>query len=267
MSESDCPLPVIALLTDFGIEDGFVGVMRGVIAGIAPKAVVIDHSHAVPPQDIRAASFLLSSSAKYFPPRTIHVAVVDPGVGSKRRGLALESGGRLFVGPDNGIFTSFLDGARIHSLENPEYWLPQVSHTFHGRDIFAPVAAHLANSCPLERLGPEIFDPIRLELLKANATSDGWQGRLVYIDRFGNLVTSFTEENVSNLAAGGPLEVRLEDGSVWPVCKTYSEVPAYGPCAVMGGFGTLELSINLGHAAEKTGALAGWKALLRIKSD
>ncbi|HET8575537.1 MAG TPA: SAM-dependent chlorinase/fluorinase, partial [Methylomirabilota bacterium] len=148
--------PIITLTTDFGSRDPFVGVMKGVILGICPAARLVDLSHEVSPQDVLEGALMLESSARFFPPGTIHLAVVDPGVGSRRRGLAVSAAGQCFVGPDNGLFTATLEepGWVAVSLENPAYRLTQVSGTFHGRDIFAPAAAHLACGVALERLGP-----------------------------------------------------------------------------------------------------------------
>jgi len=258
MSEHPPTHPIITLLTDFGTADGYVGVLKGVIANIAPSAKVIDISHGIPPQNIRAAAFLLSESWRYFPAGTIHVAVVDPGVGSTRRGLAAQSGAGHFVGPDNGVLTTaFETGAIIRSLENSDFWLEGVSNTFHGRDIFAPVAANLAAGCDFCRLGPEIDDPVRFSVLKPIADGNAWIGEIVYTDHFGNLVTNFTEEFLRKPEMGPGWAITLEDKSVWPVVTTYSEVPAGNPCAVVGGFQRLELAINGGNASATSGSVIG----------
>jgi S-adenosyl-L-methionine hydrolase (adenosine-forming) len=250
------PRRTISLLTDFGTRDGFVGVMKGVIAGIAPEANVIDHSHKVPPQDILSASLLLETSYRFFPKGSIHVVVVDPGVGPGRRGLVVESQERFFVGPDNGVLTPVLEKARIHSIENTDFMLPRISMTFHGRDVFAPVAAHLANGRRLEEFGPPVVDPVQICLPQPILSQDGLEGMVQYIDRFGNLITNFDSTIVTSLVAGRMVAV-LEDGSEWPFKGTYSDVSPGQPCAVMGGFDRLELSVFLGSAEDRTGAKVG----------
>ena len=254
--------PPIVLLTDFGTRDGYVGVMKGVIARIAPGTPVIDLSHEVPPQDIRSASFLLGEWFRYFPDGSVHVAVVDPGVGSSRRGLALHSQGHFFVGPDNGLLSLVLDGAEVFCLDRSEYWLDEVSNTFHGRDVFAPVAAHLAKGVPLCALGSPVEDSARLSFLEPEASEGGWLGEILYIDRFGNLITNFTKQFVED-NVGCSCVAKLKGETVWPVCQTYSEVPTGERCAVFGGFGRLELSVNQGNAASLSGAQVGDTVYLR----
>lgn len=248
------PAPIV-LLTDFGLQDGYVGVMKGVIAGIAPGVPVIDLSHEIPPQDIPSAAFLLETSWSYFPERSVFVAVVDPGVGSTRRGLALRSHDRFFVGPDNGILSGVIDTAHeARCIENRTLWLPEVSRTFHGRDIFAPVAAALAAGTPFSQVGPPLPDPIRLEPPLPRQTDEGVAGEVVYVDRFGNLVTNLPP---------GLLEGRREwvartcDGVEWPPRATYSDAAPGERCAVVGGWGRLELSVNQGSAAHQSGLGVG----------
>ncbi len=250
------PYQVISLLTDFGNRDGYAGVMKGVIAGIAPKAQVIDLSHKIPAQNILSACLLLETSYQFFPPGSIHVVVVDPGVGLGRRGLVAESGGKFFTAPDNGALTPILDGARIHSIEKAEFMLERVSLTFHGRDVFAPVAAHLACGHRVEEFGPEVKDPVRLQYPQPTLSADGIEGMVLYIDRFGNLITNFDVLVVNSLREGQVVAV-LEDGSEWPLKQTYSDVSAGQRCAVMGGFDRLELSIYLGSAEDRSGAKVG----------
>jgi S-adenosyl-L-methionine hydrolase (adenosine-forming) len=261
MSDRGDSPPPIVLLTDFGTRDGYPGVMKGAIARIAPGVPVIDLSHEVPPQDVRSASFLLGESFRHFPDRTVHVAVVDPGVGSSRRGLALRSRGHFFVGPDNGLFTPVLDEAEVHSLDDPAYWLENVSNTFHGRDVFAPVAAHLASGVPLAALGHPVGDSVRLEFSAPLEVEGGWRGEVVYVDRFGNLVTNLTKQFVED-DVGGSCVARLGGEDTWPVRRTYSDVPTGERCSVVGGFGRLELSVNQGNAASVSGAKVGDRVFL-----
>ena len=189
---------LITLLTDFGVRDEYVGCLKGVILGLNPRAVLVDLSHEVPPQDIRAGAFILAATAPFFPTGTIHLAVVDPGVGTSRRPLAARCRGQFWVGPDNGLFHLIFAGQgdlEIVSLENPAYFRPQVAATFHGRDLFAPVAAHLSLGVDLRQLGPTVTDPIRLPWPEPTFTAKIIRGEIIHVDRFGNLV--------SNIAAAG----------------------------------------------------------------
>jgi len=167
---------ILTLMTDFGLKDGNVGVMKGVILGIAPQTQIIDLSHTISPQDVIEAALILHRSVPYFPPGSVHVVVVDPGVGTARRPMAAELDGQYFVGPDNGLITRWLERveregkpARFFHLNQQQYWLPEISHVFHGRDIFAPSAAHLVTGVPLEKLGSSILDPVRLALPQPSA--------------------------------------------------------------------------------------------------
>lgn len=189
-------MPILTLTTDFGTKDGFVGTLKGVIWGICPAAQIADITHEVSPQNILEGAFALWRAYPYFPADTVHVAVVDPGVGTHRRPIALRVHGHIFVGPDNGLFTPMLEDAEkngwpleIVELTNEKYFLPNVSHTFHGRDIFSPVAAHLANGVPLADLGPAVPDPVRIPLPKPERTATGWLAHVTVIDVFGNCTT------------------------------------------------------------------------------
>ncbi len=189
-------MPTLTLTTDFGSKDGFVGTLKGVIWGICPSAQIADISHDISPQNVLEGAFALWRAYSFFPPGSIHLAVVDPGVGTLRRPLALRLGDHTFVGPDNGLFTPMFEDAEkkgwrmemVH-LTNNNYFLSEVSHTFHGRDIFAPVAAHLANGVQFTDLGLPITDPIRLKMPIPEKTSEGWRAHITVIDVFGNLTT------------------------------------------------------------------------------
>jgi len=196
---------VITLTTDFGYEDSYVAAMKGVILTINPRAIIVDVTHAVPPQNVQAGAFALMGAAPYFAKGTVHVAVVDPGVGTERRAIAMQSAGQFFVGPDNGVLTL---AAQAHNLRrklalvrlsstikavhllNAAYWLTEVSSTFHGRDIFAPVAAHLSNGEPLDNFGLPIEDYALIELTSPTERDDALLGEIMYVDRFGNLITN-----------------------------------------------------------------------------
>lgn len=259
------PPPVIALLTDFGTRDIYAGVMRGVIADLAPHARVVDLTHEVRPQGVADAAFLLDAAAPYFPAGTIHVAVVDPGVGSERRILCVRTSRATYLAPDNGLLTKILEresSARIVSVEDPTYFLPEVSSTFHGRDIFAPVAAHLARGLDPGRLGPELESIRPLDLPHASETSPGvLSGELIYVDGFGNLVTNVPTANLSQVDL-----LTLRDTEIQgPLCQSYSERDE-GELLLLGGSsGLLEISINQGNAAEHLGARRGDPVAVRMR--
>jgi S-adenosyl-L-methionine hydrolase (adenosine-forming) len=241
--------PIIGLLTDFGQQDHYVGVMKAVIAGIAPDARLIDVSHAVPPQSILAGQRLLRASVPYFPAGSIFLAVVDPGVGSARRPMALRSAGHTFVGPDNGLFTPWLPGDQAVELAAPGYRLAHTSATFHGRDVFAPATAHLAAGVPLDRLGPPLPEPVRLESPTPARGEDGTiSGEVVYVDVFGNLIT-----NIAGVSGGAVLIA----GRELPPRRTYAEAAPGELLALTGSEGELEIAVRDGSAAALLGAGAG----------
>jgi len=196
-------MPILTLTTDFGLKDGFVGTMKGVILGICPGAKLIDLTHTIAPQNVLESAFALWRAYSFFPPGTVHLAVVDPGVGTQRRPLAARIGEHFFVGPDNGLFTPIYEDAEknrwkmdIVHLTNEKYWLPAISQTFHGRDIFSPVAAHLANGIPLSDLGLAIHNPIRIQLPKPEKTMAGWRAHVTVVDVFGNCTTDLPAPEV-----------------------------------------------------------------------
>lgn len=242
--------PLITLLTDFGTQDAYVGILKGVIAQICPIAQVVDLTHRIPPQDRLAARFNLLNAYPYFPRGTIHLVVVDPGVGTERRGVAIQTSRAFLVGPDNGVFSGILQthpALAAVTLTNPQYWYAAtISSTFHGRDIFAPVAAHLADGIPLAALG-ETIDPdslVSLDIPVAIApTPDTRQGVLQYIDHFGNLIT-----NLSGQDLPGDAWVVHFQGQVLPGHQTYGEVAPGTPVVLVGSHGWVEIAINGGNA-------------------
>ncbi len=261
------PRSVLALLTDFGTRDSYVGVMKGVILGIAPGVALVDLTHEIPPQNVRAAAYNLLVSYRYFPAGTVFCCVVDPGVGSQRRAVAVRAGAYTFVCPDNGLLTAVLNetpAAHAVSLENPEYHLPHVSATFHGRDIFAPVAAHLARGVPLEALGPEL-DPghlVRLDWPRPRPTADGgWEAVVVYADHFGNLVTNLP----GHLLAPPADAWRVDVGplTISGVRRTFADVEVGEPVAYVGSSGFLELAVRQGNARRQWNVGPGLMVRLR----
>lgn len=237
-------MTVVTLLTDFGISDTYVGMMKGVIASIAPDAHVVDLTHDVPPQDVQAGAFHLMVAYGYFPPGTVHVAVVDPGVGTGRAIITVRAGGHLFVGPDNGVLRWAVESAggaeRAVRVENRDYALPVVSATFHGRDVMAPAAAHLARGLPLESLGPAA------ETLAGEAFPESHAGRgiVVHVDRFGNCITNLRPP------LGATVDVL---GRHLPVVRTYGDAPPRQPVALVGSASLLEIAINGESAAARLG--------------
>lgn len=257
---------VVTFLTDFGLRDGFVGTMKGVVLHLCPHANLIDISHEIPPQDIRAAALVLRSAAPYFPPRTVHVVVVDPGVGTARRAICVETERAFFVGPDNGVLTwaapSELRRAVV-SLENPVYFLHPVSATFHGRDVFAPVAAHLANGLEPAFLGPRVEEIIELAWPPVVRRDDGSiEGQVVYQDRFGNLITNLEGSHLRDFPPG---EVWLTIGSsmIHGIVPTYGAVPPGELAALVNSWGLLEIAVRNGSAAHNLGLGVGARVTVR----
>jgi len=247
-------MKIITLLTDFGLHDGYPGVMKGVIWNIAPQAQLVDLCHDIPPQAVMQAALLLGRSAPFFPTGTIHLAVVDPGVGTWRRAIAASLGEHFFVGPDNGLLTLLLDNAEndhqvveLVNLDKPAYWRSAVSKTFHGRDIFAPVAAHLAVGIPLDQVGSPIHDPIRLDIPRPKRTSHGWSGQVLYIDHFGNLSTNIT---ASHIGSSGVVMVTLRDTRITGMAQTFGDSLAGSLITLIDSFGALSISVVNGSAAD-----------------
>ena len=254
-------MSVITLTTDFGIKDGNVGVMKGVIWGIASRALIADLSHMISAQDIAEGGLILSRSAPYFPPGTVHVVVVDPGVGTGRRPIAARLGEQYFVGPDNGLVTMLLEqverdglpGEFIH-LNRSRYWLEDVSPVFHGRDIFAPVAAHLANGVPLSQLGSQVADPVRLALSQPERTSFGWRGEVIHIDHFGNIATNL---RVEHLGRPAQVAVRLGNVEISAMVLTFGDRSPGELVSLYGSTGNLIVCVVNGNAASRLGVRVG----------
>jgi S-adenosyl-L-methionine hydrolase (adenosine-forming) len=248
---------IITLLSDFGLSDVYVGVMKGVIAQINPALTVIDLTHQIPPQDIAAARFSIMNAYPYFPDGTVHVAVVDPGVGSHRRAIAVQLDAGFLVGPDNGLFSGVLSQTKVVAaveLTNSQYWRTATpSTTFHGRDIFAAVGAHLASSVPLEVLGDAIAPEtlVQLKIPERIPTDNSIVGCIQYIDRFGNLVTNIPATDVwgktwSVAVAESPTQT-LPERSI-PSSQTYSDRPLGEVVALIGSHGWVEIAVNGGSA-------------------
>jgi len=276
-------MSIITLTTDFGTSDGYVGTVKGVILSLAPNVTLVDITHEIAPQHIQQAAYVLHAAAPYFPPGTIHLAVVDPGVGSQRRALVVRTSKGFLVGPDNGLFTLFLadePGAECHAMTQPAFRLPHVSATFHGRDVFAPAAAHLARrldhseaqrateSLPrdpeasrrytaqagllaLEEWGPRVNDPVTFTIPKPAQQPDGsCLGHVLYADHFGNLITSITGDVLAHL---DHVEISIGQRRIAGIKRTYTEAAPGDLIALVGSSGHVEISVVNGNAAQSLG--------------
>lgn len=262
---------IIALLTDFGVRDHYVASMKAAILGICPDAAIVDVTHDIAPQDVRAGSAVLAAAYLDFPPDTIFVAVVDPGVGSARRAIAAEVGRHRFVGPDNGLFSGVFARtapARVVELTSPEYAKPDISRTFEGRDRFAPAAAWLATGVPIERLGSAVaIDTLtRLTMAAPTLGSSDIGGEVARVDHFGNLITNVDRRVFDALAGDRPMIVRA-GGRAIPVVRTYADVPAGALCAVFGSTRHLEIAVNTGNAAALLGMGVGARVVISPARD
>ncbi|MBN1312115.1 MAG: SAM-dependent chlorinase/fluorinase [Anaerolineae bacterium] len=264
--------PIITLLTDFGERDAYVGVMKGVILSIVPDIQLVDISHQVDPQNVRQAAAILANVYTYYPPHAVHLAVVDPGVGTERQPIALETSRGIFVAPDNGL----LAYVRLREpsstpvlLEEPAYWLPTPSSTFHGRDIFSPAAAHLACGIPVRKMGRVLDTIAELPMEPLEITPTMIRGKVVYIDHFGNLITNicylrWLDSKILELRPSqmqpettvpvrvSAKEIRVIGGQhvIMSIHQTYKMVEIGQAVAIVGSNGALEISINQGNASE-----------------
>jgi S-adenosylmethionine hydrolase len=263
--------PVVTLLTDFGHHDPFVGAMKGVILGICPDATLVDLTHDVAPYDIAAGSFLLETAVAYFPSGTVHLAVIDPGVGGVRRPIAAQVGDQRFVAPDNGLLTGLLGRGRpeaVHVLAEPAYRLHPVSQSFHGRDIFAPAAGHLAAGLPIERLGPAVTDPVRLAMPAPQPGREGELiGRVIWVDHFGNCITDLPAAALDARPGDGAPRLLLDGAPdrVFPVVTSYEAAGPGGEAALVGSSGHLELFASQGSLAARHAVAPGRKVRLLLR--
>ena len=277
-------LPLVTLTTDFGTVDGYVGTMKGVILTIAPTAHLVDISHEIAPQNLRQAAYVLYTSYPFFPPGTVQLVVVDPGVGSARRPIALRTPAGDFVAPDNGVLSYVMAREPVEALvelSDPRYRLSQISHTFHGRDIFAPAAAHLAAGVPILSLGSPVSDPVTFSPPSVEITPAGITGEVLHADHFGNVITSigllawsesdliltpaFREvqrgEPVRFRAAGATVTVASQE--IAGVHRTYAKVAPGETLALVGSEGHLEIAVREGSAAQRLGLHPGDTVILR----
>jgi len=250
---------VITLTTDFGVQDHYVGAMKAVLLSISEKARLVDISHQIPPQDIMAGAWVVRNSAMLFPPNTVHLVVVDPGVGTNRKPIAIKIKDQYLVGPDNGIFSLITDQYDYKGVEltNPEFWRADQSSTFHGRDIFAPVAAHLSNGVKMSELGQPIEKLQTYRWAVPISDRDGVQGWVVHIDHFGNLISNIPESMIRDAVGGGDLKIYVGNTIFDTVVNTFGDVPDGEPAAYIGSSGVLEIAINKGDAREMLGVEKG----------
>jgi len=254
-------MTIISITTDFGQENGFIGVMKGVIWGIAPNAKIADITHDIPPQNVRLGAYALWRVVPFFPEGSVHIAVVDPGVGTNRRPIGLRIGDQKYIVPDNGLITPILeDGENVGKnieivhTNNPKYWLSDVSYTFHGRDIFAPTGAYLAAGVPLRELGDPIDDPIRMEFSRPEKTDQGFLAHITIIDVFGNLTTDLPAEKI---AQAKRITIHFKDYIIEGLVHSYGHREPGELVALVDSEKYIELSVVNGSATKLTGAEIG----------
>lgn len=252
----DSILPIITLLSDFGLSDPYVAEMKAVILSVCPEATIVDISHELRKFDIRMGAFVLASATPYFSCGTIHVAVVDPGVGTRRRPIIVETSRSFHVGPDNGLLmlSAQKEGVlHIYHIKNSQYTLPKISRTFHGRDVFSCAAAHLAKGISPSEFGPEIHDYMLPKFARPHMKEGRLFGEVVHVDDFGNVITNISIEDIEKvgIGEGHSLHVTLKDRTLTlKLCSAYGDVPALVPLAIIGSSDFLEVSINRGNASE-----------------
>ena len=264
--------PIVALLTDFGGQDHYVGAVKGAVLSACREAALVDIAHDVPPHDVSEGAWALFAAYRAFPAETVFLAVVDPGVGSERRGLALEASTYRFVGPDNGLFSFILSehpDARVHQITNAGLFRQRVSATFHGRDVFGPVAGCLASGLAIQEVGPVVADPVRFPEVPVRQVEAGvWEASVIHVDRFGNLTTNLSQaalQQILDTVGGDPTQiVVVVEGMVLPYVRAYSDLPEGEGCALLGSSGRLEVAVRKGNASRVLGAGRG--APVRIRA-
>ncbi len=255
---------IVTFTSDFGTRDSYVAEMKAAVLALNRAVQLVDVTHEVGPQDIVEGALVLEAAAPRFPAATVHVAVVDPGVGTERRGLAVIAGGQVFVGPDNGLFTPMLAAGdwQAFELRAPEYRHAVVSRTFHGRDVFAPAAAHLTLGVDPARFGPSVTDPVRLPWPAVRPVAGGIAGTVLYVDRFGNLVTSIDAAAIARIASDGRVVVAIGAHRL-PLVETYADLPPRGAGGVIGSRDRLEVAVRDGSAAARFRARRGTAVVVR----
>ena len=260
--------PIITLTTDYGTNDHLVGVLKGVILRILPNATIVDINHHVVPFDVLDCALSIAAAYRYFPPRTVHAVIVDPGVGTERRPILVSAEQQYFVAPDNGVLSLIYEreaAASVRHITSEHYFLNPVSQTFHGRDVFAPVAAWLAKTYQTEAFGEEITDFARFSLPRPKAAGSVLKGVVLRADSFGNLLTNFTAEDLPQaVRAGGKIQLQVGGKRVEKLARTFAQGPAGEPVAIVGSSGFLEIAVNKGQAARVLGVNRGAEVTLEI---
>ena len=251
------PSGVITLLTDFGLDDPYVGIMKGVVLSINPRAKIVDLTHKIEAGAVLQGAILILEAFPFFPKGSVHVAVIDPGVGGERSPVVVDVAGHLFVGPDNGLFWPVLEEhgkGRVIHIKETRFFLESISHTFHGRDIFAPVGAHLSMGVDPEKMGVSMADPVVLSIPKPREREKGvLTGQILRIDRFGNLITNIRQNDLDLFLEGETPMVRAGPLLIKGLHATYSDVSKGDSLALLGSSGYLEISVNMGRASEQMG--------------
>jgi len=258
--------PIVTLLSDFGLQDGYAASMKGVILDICPNARLVDISHLIAPQNVRSGAFVLYASYQYFPHGTVHLAVVDPGVGTERGAIAIRTGSSFFVGPDNGLFSLILKKEtewEARRLENPQFRRSPLSSTFHGRDLFAPAAAHLARGVHFHTLGPPC-DPISAQWREPVIAKGEVIGEVIHIDRFGDAITNVPSEVLEKLGPPDKWETTAGKSVISSIQQTYGRRKAGEPLVLTGSTGFVEIAVNQGNAASELGLAPGTRVRFRL---
>jgi len=255
---------LITLTTDFGVGDWFVGAMKGVMISVSGRNRIVDITHDIPPGDIMAGAFVLAQSYQYYPPQTIHVAIVDPGVGSDRPAIAVQTRNFTFIGPDNGVLSLALNKEEVEGIfriENEDLFCKPVSRTFHGRDIFAPVAAHLGREASIQDVGPPATQCVRLPFPSVQIQGDLQIGEVIHVDRFGNCITNIPSDSIAKSTTAP--QVILQEGAVCEMREFYDEAAEGDPLAIIGSTGLVEIAVNGGNAATTLGLETGCPVSLK----
>ncbi len=250
---------IVTLISDFGLSGEYAGAMKGAILRVNPRCQMVDITHQIPAQDVFQASFVLKNTYPYFPGGTVHLVVVDPGVGTQRKPVALKKDGHFFVGPDNGVFGLIGEegGSEGYEITLRKLFLSPLSSTFHGRDIFGPVAGHLSLGMDPRRLGPRLKGLVRLERPRPTAQGKQWVGQVLFADTFGNLVTNISREEFRSWVDDHPFQIKAKRWRLDRLQKTYQEVPPGRPLALFGSTGMLEIAVNRGSAQLALGLKPG----------
>ncbi len=258
--------PIVVLLSDFGSRDHYAGVMKGVVIGICPDATLVDLSHDIPPHDVQTAALELVAAYRYFPVGSVFLVVVDPGVGSGRRGLAADIGDYRFVAPDNGVLTAVFHESppkRVVDLTERRYARPTVSHTFEGRDRFAPAAAWLARGIQLSALGRPVSDHVMIDMPVPDVRAESITGQVIRVDRYGNLVTNIDRKSFERLAQAGTIQIQVGTHVVGRLVATYADIGEGEVCALFGSTDHLEVAANAASATERLALDRGARVVVR----